>query len=209
MTPLICFLFFFLVFFYADCSQLPPNYPKLLDSSTPAYHGTIDPCPLDIDYFSSRHPFLLNSRCTSNKFDIICEDLGLEIFSYLLNDNFFLFPKLIFSCKRMYRLFGKLVMSRFAKFNPQLFWSLPPQFRLRFALKFLYGFEELYSDGIKTDFILNRDEICGMIFMLLHLRNEYYISPIDLKLMESIKTGKHFMKNRIFKMLFNYPYSSP
>ena len=100
-------------------------------------------------------------------------------------------------------------MSRFAKFNPQLFWSLPPQFRLRFALKFLYGFEELYSDGIKTDFILNRDEICGMIFMLLHLRNEYYISPIDLKLMESIKTGKHFMKNRIFKMLFNYPYSSP
>lgn len=192
-----------LILFNMECSQLPLNRPKLLDYSTPAYHGTVNPLPLDMDYFTNCHPFLSGDSRVPNKLDVLSDDTLLVIFGYLRNDNFYHFPKLIFSCKRFYRVFGKLVMTRYSKFNPQLFWSLPPQFRLLFALKFMYDFEEMYSKGIKLDFVLNRDEICGLLFVILHVRNGHYISKMDLKFIESIKTGKNHMKKRMRDRILN------
>ena len=203
MKSLIWASFILLILFNMECSQLPLNRPKLLNSSTPAYHGTVNPLPLDMDYFTKCHSFLSGDNCVPNKLDVLSDDLLLEIFGYLRNDNFYHFPKLIFSCKRFYRVFGKLVMTRYSKFNPQLFWSLPPHFRLLFALKFIYDFEEMYSQGIKVDFELNRDEICGLLFVLLHVRNGYYISKMDLKFIESIKTGKNHMKRHMSDRIFN------
>ena len=86
-------------------------------------------------------------------------------------------------------------MTRYSKFNPQLFGRCHRNFRLLFALKFMYDFEEMYSKGIKLDFVLNRDEICGLLFVILHVRNGHYISKMDLKFIESIKTGKNHMKS--------------
>ena len=209
MNSLIWASCFLLILFNMECSQLPSNRPKLLDSSTPAYRGTVNPLPLDMDYFTKRHPFLSGDSRVPNKLDLLSDDTLLEIFGYLRNDNFYHFPKLIFSCKRLYRVFGKLVMTRFSKFNPQLFWSLPPHFRLLFALKFMYDFEEMYSKGIKLNFILNRDEICGMLFVVLHVRNGHYISKMDLKFIESIKTGKNHMKKRMRdRILYSFSPSS-
>ena len=190
MASFLFLLSYLLLVFGAECSQIPGNRAKLLDSSTPAYHGTNESPQLDLEHFSrslisSDYPLV-----KSYYFDLLSDELIIEIFDYLRNDFFYLFPRLIYSCKRFYLLIGKFFMSRFTKLSPQLFVLVPPQFRLAFAMKYLWDFEVLFSDGIKNDFMLNKDEICGLMFVVLHLRNQLYIPSNDLDFVEAVKTGR-------------------
>lgn len=213
MKPLIYLAVALLVFVCVECSQIPSNLPKLLDSSTPAYLGTIEPTLLDCDHFSSSLSsfFFFDSSSIANSFEVLGDEVMLRIFEYLRNDNLVLFPQLVYSCKRFYRLLSKSFVSRFNQLSPQLFLVLPPNFRLTFALKYLWDFEELFS--IDIDRKLSGEELFGLVFVVLHLRNELYISPADLKFVEALKTAgtgnRPGIIDNLFRNLSYHPSQVP
>lgn len=190
MATFLCFLILITSSFciYSASNELGIEFTgPLIDSQSPHYHGSYELTnrDFDINYITNNSSVdLYNTNPESFLYKLNADDVVYKIFEFL-DDNLFYLTKVAFTSKRLLRLLYNHINRRFFHFNPKIFWLLPPQTRLTFALKFLHKFEKMFP-GLRGNVNLTLDELTVLMFLTLHCENVYFISPSYFKLINQI-----------------------